>query len=202
MQTIRKSNYSRIPVFEETFDKIAGVIHSKDLLEHFDKPEDYNWHNLIRPAFFVPESKKIDDLFGDFQIKRTHIAIVVDEYGGTSGIVTLEDVLEEIVGEINDEFDEPEDMGYSKVNDNTFVFEGRTSLIDVAKVLNLDPSFFDEDKEGAETIGGMLLLINGSMPKKNSVISIKNLNFTIVNASERRIENIRISLPVNETSES
>jgi gliding motility-associated protein GldE len=202
MQTIRKSNYSRIPVFEETFDKIAGIIHSKDLLEHFDKPENYDWHKLIRNAFFVPESKKIDDLFGDFQSKRTHIAIVVDEYGGTSGIVTLEDILEEIVGEINDEFDEPEDMGYSKVNDHTFVFEGRTSLIDVAKVLNLDPSFFDEDKEGSETIGGLLLLINGSMPKKNSVICIKSLNFTIVNSSERRIENIRISLPVNESSES
>ena len=200
MQTIRISNYSRIPVFEETFDKIAGIIHSKDLLEYFDKPEDFNWHTLIRPAFFVPESKKIDDLFGDFQSKRTHIAIVVDEYGGTSGIVTLEDVLEEIVGEINDEFDEPEDMGYSKLNDNTFVFEGRTSLIDVTKVLNLEASFFDEGREGAETIGGMLLLLNGSMPKKNSVISFKGMNFTILNASERRIESIRITIPVNEST--
>ncbi len=200
MQTIRISNYSRIPVFEETFDKIAGIIHSKDLLKHFDKPEDFNWHMLIRPAFFVPESKKIDDLFGDFQTKRTHIAIVVDEYGGTSGVVTLEDVLEEIVGEINDEFDEPEDMGYSKLNDNTFVFEGRTSLIDVTKVLNLEASFFDDGREGAETIGGMLLLLNGTMPKKNTLISFKGINFTILNASERRIENIRITIPVNEST--
>ena len=200
MQTIRISNYSRIPVFEETFDKISGIIHSKDLLKHFDKPEDFNWHMLIRPAFFVPESKKIDDLFGDFQTKRTHIAIVVDEYGGTSGVVTLEDVLEEIVGEINDEFDEPEDMGYSKLNDNTFVFEGRTSLIDVTKVLNLEASFFDDGREGAETIGGMLLLLNGTMPKKNTLISFKGINFTILNASERRIENIRITVPVDEST--
>ncbi len=194
MQLIRESNYSRIPVFEETFDKIAGLIHSKDLLEHFDKKADFDWHSLIRPAFFVPESKKIDDLFGDFQTKRTHMAIVVDEYGGTSGIVTLEDVLEEIVGEINDEFDEPEDMGYSKVNDHTFVFEGRTSLIDVIKVLNLNPTFFDEEREGAETIGGLLLVLNGSMPKKNTVIFFKGINFTIVNSSERRIENVRVTL--------
>lgn len=202
MQTIRISNYSRIPVFEETFDKIAGIIHSKDLLEHFDKPENYNWHGLIRSAFFVPESKKIDDLFADFQTKRTHIAIVVDEYGGTSGIVTLEDVLEEIVGEINDEFDEPEDMGYSKVNDTTFVFEGRTSLNDVTKVLNLDPSFFEEERENTETIGGLLLVINGAMPKKNTIINFKGINFTIVNSSERRIENVKITLPISETTAS
>jgi putative hemolysin len=200
MQLIRQSNYSRIPVFEETFDKIIGIIHSKDLLEHFDKPEDFDWHPIMRPAFFVPESKKIDDLFGDFQTRRTHIAIVVDEYGGTSGIVTLEDVLEEIVGEINDEFDEPEDMGYSKLNDSTFIFEGRTSLIDVSKVLHLDPSFFDDFRESAETIGGLLLVISGTMPKKNSTINIKGLNFTVLSASERRIENIRVTLPISETA--
>jgi putative hemolysin len=202
MAVIRQSNYSRIPVYEETFDKVVGIIHSKDLLEYFDKQDDFDWHPLLRPAFFVPESKKIDALFGDFQTRRTHIAIVVDEYGGTSGIVTLEDVLEEIVGEINDEFDEPEDMGYTKENDNTFVFEGRTSLSDLCKILGLEQTFFDERRENAETIGGLLLILNGAMPKKNAVLDFRGITFTIVNASERRIENIKVLLPKVETSAS
>jgi CBS domain containing-hemolysin-like protein len=195
MAILRQSNYSRIPVYEETFDKVVGIIHSKDLIEHFNKAEGFDWHPIIRPAFFVPESKKIDDLFADFQTRRTHIAIVVDEYGGTSGIVTLEDVLEEIVGEINDEFDEPEDMGYTRVSENIYIFDGRTSLNDVCKILDTDPAFFDDTRESAETIGGLLLVLNGIMPKKNTVLHFKGLSFTIINSSERRIETVKVTLP-------
>ena len=190
---IKNSNYSRVPVFEETFDKIAGIIHSKDLIEHFDKKDDFNWHSLLRPAFFVPENKKIDDLFSEFQSRRTHMAIVVDEYGGTSGIVTLEDVLEEIVGEINDEFDEPEDLGYTKVNDDTFIVEGRTNIFELCKIFDLDYEYFDEIKETAETIAGLMIILNGSIPKKNSVINYKQISFNIVNSSERRIEKIKVT---------
>ena len=190
---IKNSNYSRVPVFEETFDKIAGIIHSKDLIEHFDKKNDFNWHSLLRQAFFVPENKKIDDLFTEFQSRRTHMAIVVDEYGGTSGIVTLEDVLEEIVGEINDEFDEPEDLGYTKVNDDTFIVEGRTNIFELCKIFDLDYEYFDEIKETAETIAGMMIILNGSIPKKNSIINYKQISFNIVNSSERRIEKIKVT---------
>lgn len=190
---IKNSNYSRVPVFEETFDKIAGIIHSKDLIEHFDKKNDFNWHSLLRQAFFVPENKKIDDLFTEFQSRRTHMAIVVDEYGGTSGIVTLEDVLEEIVGEINDEFDEPEDLGYTKVNDDTFIVEGRTNIFELCKIFDLDYEYFDEIKETAETIAGMMIILNGSIPKKNSIINYKQISFNIVNTSERRIEKIKVT---------
>jgi putative hemolysin len=190
---IKSSNYSRVPVFEETFDKIVGIIHSKDLIEHFDKKRDFNWHSLLRPAFFVPENKKIDDLFTEFQSRRTHMAIVVDEYGGTSGIVTLEDVLEEIVGEINDEFDEPEDLGYTRVNDDTFIVEGRTNIFELCKIFDLDYEYFDEIKETAETIAGLMIILNGSIPKKNSVINYKEISFNIVNSSERRIEKIKVT---------
>jgi len=192
-EIIKNSNYSRVPVFEETFDKIAGIIHSKDLIEHFDKKNDFNWHSLLRQAFFVPENKKIDDLFTEFQSRRTHMAIVVDEYGGTSGIVTLEDVLEEIVGEINDEFDEPEDLGYTKVNDDTFIVEGRTNIFELCKIFDLDYEYFDEIKETAETIAGMMIILNGSIPKKNSIINYKQISFNIVNTSERRIEKIKVT---------
>ena len=202
MKVLKDSNYSRIPVYEDSFDKVMGILHSKDLIEHFDKNDSFNWHPLLRPAFFVPESKKIDDLFGDFQTKRTHIAIVVDEYGGTSGIVTLEDVLEEIVGEINDEFDEPDDMSYTKENDYTFVFEGRTSLNDVCKVLNLEPFFFEDSRDTAETIGGFLLVIHGVIPKKNTIIPFNDISFQIIKASERRIESIKVVLPKTESSHS
>ena len=202
IELLRDSNYSRIPVYEESLDKISGVIHTKDLIEHFDKDDSFDWHALMRTAFFVPENKKIDDLFAEFQNRRTHMAIVVDEYGGTSGLVTLEDVLEEIVGEINDEFDEPEDSGYTKVSDSIYIFDGRTSINDVYRVLDIDSSIFDEIRGGAETIAGMLLVINGTMPKKNAVISCKGFTFMVVNSSERRIETVKITLPKTEISAS
>lgn len=197
---LRNSNYSRIPVYDDSLDKIVGVIHTKDLIEHFDKSDDFDWHTLLRPAFFVPENKKIDDLFAEFQNRRTHIAIVVDEYGGTSGLVTLEDVLEELVGEINDEFDEPEDQNYTKISDSIYLFDGRSSVNDVCRVLDLDSSLFDDVRGNAETIAGMLLVINGVMPKKNSMISCKGFTFTVVNSSERRIETVKITLPKQEGS--
>lgn len=197
---LRQSNYSRVPVYDESLDKIVGVIHAKDLIEHFDKGDDFDWRALTRPAFFVPENKKIDDLFAEFQNRRTHIAIVVDEYGGTSGLVTLEDILEEIVGEINDEFDEPEDLGYTKISESIYIFDGRTSINDVYRVLSIDSSLFDEVRGGAETIAGMLLVLNGAMPKKNAVISCKGFTFMVVNSSERRIETVKVTLPKSEVS--
>lgn len=190
---LTESNYSRIPVYEENFDKVVGIIHTKDLIEHFDKAEHFDWKPLLRIPFFIPENKKIDDLFNEFQVRRTHMAIVVDEYGGTSGIVTLEDVLEEIVGEINDEFDEPEDLGYSLISEGIYLFEGKTSINDLCRVLKLDSKYFDERRGGAETIAGLVLVLNGQMPKKNTTLMYKGFSFTVVSSSERRIESIKVT---------
>jgi len=198
LQVIRSSNYSRIPVYEETFDKIIGIIHTKDLLEHFNETLDFDWITKVRSPFFVPDSKKIDMLFSEFQQKRTHMAIVVDEYGGCSGIVTLEDILEEIVGEINDEFDEPEDVSYKKLSENVFVLDGKTSVIDLCKLLELDLSYFDDIRESAETLGGMLLLVQGEIPKKGSTLFLLDYKFIIQQVSERRIETIKLIVPKNE----
>ncbi len=195
LDVLTQSNYSRIPVYEENFDKVVGVIHTKDIIEHFDKDHNFDWRTLLRTPFFIPENKKIDDLFNEFQTRRTHMAIVVDEYGGTSGIVTLEDVLEEIVGEINDEFDEPEDLGYSKISEGVYLFEGRTSINDLCRVLGVDSKYFDERRSGAETIAGLILVLNGHIPKKNTNIPYMGYTFTIVSSSERRIETVRVTAP-------
>lgn len=196
LEVFKNHTYSRIPVYEETLDKIKGVVYSKDLLEHLDKGDSFDWNTVVRPSFFVPENKKIDDLFNDFKSKRTHMAIAVDEYGGTVGIVTLEDVMEEIVGEIQDEFDEPDDSNYIQIDQYTYQFDGKTSINDVCKVIGLDADFFDEKRGGAETVAGLLLILNGTaMPKANTEIIYNNYKFVIVSASKRRIEQIQITLP-------
>ena len=189
---IISSGYSRIPVYKDNFDNVTGVLYIKDLLPHLKKNK-FNWKKLTRTPFFVPESKMIDDLLKEFQIKKIHLAIVVDEYGGTSGIVTLEDIIEEIVGEINDEFDDDGKV-YSKLDDKNYVFEGKTPLTDIIKVLNIEADFFNEIKGDSDTLAGLILEINGKIPIKNDVIKFKNYKFTIESSDKKRVKRIKLSI--------
>ncbi|MFH0866888.1 MAG: gliding motility-associated protein GldE [Bacteroidota bacterium] len=193
MNIILDSGYSRIPVYKENFDSIAGILHIKDLLPHLGKEADFNWQSLIRPAFFVPESKKINDLLQEFREKKNHMAIVVDEYGGTSGVLTMEDIIEEIVGEINDEFDTDEVI-FSKLDEKNFVFEGKTLLNDFCKIIKINPGTFDEKKGDSDTIAGLILEIEGKIPEKNDKIYYKNFIFTIEAADKRSIKRVKITL--------
>ena len=192
MNQINKNGYSRIPIFDDTIDKIEGILYIKDLLSHLEESEDFEWQSLLRPAFFIPESKKIDDLFKDFQEKQVHMAIVIDEYGGTSGLITMEDVIEEIVGEINDEFDEESAIAYNKLDKNTFVFEGKTSLHDFCKITDTDISVFDEIKGESESLGGLLLELNTKLPNAGEKIRFEKFLFTVVAVDQRRIKRVRI----------
>ncbi|OQY02047.1 MAG: hypothetical protein B6I20_07245 [Bacteroidetes bacterium 4572_117] len=189
---IKKHNYSRIPVFSETFDNIKGVLYIKDLLPHYHKNK-FHWQSLLRPPYFVPESKKINDLLLDFQSKKIHMAVVIDEYGGTSGIVTLEDVLEEIVGEIADEFDEA-DLFYKKIDDNNYIFEGKTLLNDFFKILDISDDVIDDVKGDADTLAGLILEMEGEIPETGSAIKYKNFVFKIILSDIRRIKQIEVSL--------
>ncbi|WP_158858735.1 gliding motility-associated protein GldE [Lunatibacter salilacus] len=194
MDKINKSGYSRIPVYEETIDNILGILYIKDLLNYIEKNEDFEWQNLIRKGFFVPENKKVDSLLKDFKKKRVHMAIVVDEYGGTSGLITLEDLIEEIIGEINDEFDDDEEIIYQKIDDSTYIFEGKVSLNDFCKKLDLDNQVFDEVKGDSESLGGLLLEINSNLPKNGTKIKYKNFDFLILAVDTRRIKKVKITL--------
>lgn len=197
---VTESGYSRIPVFQETFDKIEGILYVKDLLPHLDKSSDFKWQKLIRPAFFVPENKKINDLLQEIREKKIHLAIVVDEYGGTSGIVTLEDVVEEIVGEISDEFDSPEDeIEYNKIDDHHYIFEGRTSINDFCKIVGVDDHVFDSVKGEADSIAGLMLELHGRMPEKNTVVSYLEYDFKVLTVDKRRIKMINVT--INEKTE-
>ncbi len=192
MDQINKRGYSRLPIYNETVDKIEGILYIKDLLPHLEKEDDFSWQSLLRPAFFVPESKKIDSLFKDFQEKHVHMAIVVDEYGGTSGLVTLEDIIEEIVGEINDEFDEENEIAYNKLDSNTYIFEGKTSLNDFCKIIEDDISLFEEVKGESESLGGLLLEINSKLPHAGDKIKFNRFVFTVVAVDQRRIKRVRV----------
>ena len=193
MDIVNKEGASRIPVYEEDLDKIKGILYVKDLLPFIEQEEEFKWQELLRPAYFVPESKMIDDLLKDFQEKRVHIAIVVDEYGGTSGLLTMEDILEEIVGEISDEFDE-EDEIYQKIAEDTYDFEGRTSINDMCKVLKVDTAIFDEIRGESESIGGMLLEEFSKIPNTGEFVNYENFNFTILAVDKRRIKKVRIKI--------
>lgn len=194
LKTIVESGYSRIPVYENSFDTIVGVIYIKDLLAHIKENDDYNWSTLIRQPFFVPENKKLDDLLEEFQEMKMHLAIVVDEYGGTSGIVSLEDILEEIVGEISDEFDD-EDITYSKLDENNFVFDGKTLLNDIFKITNIDSNqFFGNEKIDAETLAGLVIEIAEKIPQKNERINYKNIVFSIEASDKRRVKRVKLSI--------
>jgi putative hemolysin len=191
LNIITSSGYSRIPVFNDTFDNVEGILYVKDLLPHFDKPTDYKWQSLLRPPFYVPENKKIDDLLKEFQKLKVHMAIVVDEYGGTSGIVTLEDILEEIVGDIIDEFDE-DDQLYARVNETTYLFDGKTQLNDFFRICTLDNHFLDDVKGEADTIAGLLLEMKGDFPLVHEKLTYKNIDFVVEALDKRRIIKIKV----------
>lgn len=191
---IVKKGYSRNPVYHENVDEIVGVLYAKDLLPHLNK-KSFVWQNLIRAPYFVPENKKLDDLLKEFQEKKNHLAVVVDEYGGTSGIVTLEDVIEEIVGDINDEFDD-EDLFYTKIDAHNYLFEGKTNLKDFYKILDLENTeLFDDNKGESETVAGFVLEVYGKFPKKNEVIHFKNYSFKIEAMDKKRIKKIKVTIP-------
>lgn len=191
MQCVVENNYSRIPVYQDNSDNVRGILYIKDLLPHLSKGNNFRWQSLIRPPYFVPETKKIDDLLREFQENKVHIAIVVDEFGGTSGIVTLEDILEEIVGEINDEYDDDE-KSYVRINNNTFVFEGKTLLSDFYKILKLDDEIFKEVEGDADTLAGLLLEIKGDFPKLHEKIDYQDFTFEILAMEERRISKVKV----------
>lgn len=191
MDRINKCGYSRIPIYRETIDNIEGVLYVKDLLPYLDQDEAFEWQKLLHKGFFVPESKKIDMLLKEFQEKRVHMAIVVDEYGGTSGLITLEDIIEEIVGEINDEFDD-NDVHYNKLDDNTYIFEGRTSLNDFCKIIDEDSTLFEGVKGESESLGGLLLEIHSKLPRAGEKIYFDNYVFTVVAVDHKRIKRIRV----------
>ena len=182
--------YSRLPVYRENLDTIEGILYVKDLLAHLKEPQNFAWQSLIRPAYFVPETKKINDLLEEFQVKKVHMAIIVDEYGGTSGIVTMEDILEEIVGEINDEYDEKEEV-YTKLSNNTYIFEACTLLNDFIKIVDADPDSFKDIEGEADTLAGLILEIKGELPRKNDVITYQSHKFTILEVDNRRIKKIK-----------
>ena len=191
LRCIVENNYSRIPIYQNSIDDIRGILYIKDLLPHLGKPATFRWQSLIRPPYFVPETKKIDDLLREFQANRVHIAIVVDEFGGTSGIVTLEDILEEIVGEINDEYDE-EEKSFVRINANTYVFEGKTLLSDLYKVLKIDDDTFDEIEGDADTLAGLMLELKGDFPAIHEKLEYKNFTFEILELDERRISKVKV----------
>lgn len=192
--------YSRIPVYEESRDNIKGILYIKDLLPYLKQGDEFKWQNLIRPAFFVPETKKIDDLLHDFQINKIHIAIVVDEFGGTSGIVTMEDIIEEIVGEINDEYDE-EVRTYIKLSDNSYLFEAKTFLTDFYKVLKIDSDEFEDIAADADTLAGLILELKGEFPVQQEVLFYKNYRFEIVEMDSRRILKVKVTVLPKEHKE-
>ena len=191
IKCVVENNYSRIPVYQDSIDNIRGILYIKDLLPHLSKPANFRWQSLIRPPYFVPETKKIDDLLRDFQENKVHIAIVVDEFGGTSGLITLEDILEEIVGEINDEYDE-EEKTYVRVNANTYIFEGKTLLTDFYRILKLDDDVFEEVEGDADTLAGLLLELKGDFPKTHERIDYRNFKFEIVELDGHRIAKIKV----------
>lgn len=192
--------YSRIPVYEESRDNIKGILYIKDLLPYLDKDADFKWQNLIRPAYFVPETKMIDDLLRDFQANKIHIAIVVDEFGGTSGIVTMEDIIEEIVGEINDEYDE-EERTYVKISENVYIFEGKTLLSDFYKLAEIDPDDFESVAGDADTLAGLLLELKGEFPVLHEVINFNRYRFEILEMDARRIVKVKVTVGTEKEKE-
>ncbi|WP_417352535.1 gliding motility-associated protein GldE [Flavobacterium alkalisoli] len=189
---ILDKGFSRIPVYRDNIDQIEGVLFIKDLIPHIDK-EEFNWQEIIRPPFFVPENKKLDNLLKEFQTMKNHLAIVVDEYGGTSGLISLEDILEEIVGDISDEFDD-EDIIYSKIDDKNYLFDGKISLKDFYRVTDVEEEEFEEAKGEAETLGGFILEISGNFPKKGQKITFNDNIFTVESVDKRRIKQIKVTL--------
>ncbi len=193
LKKVEELHYSRLPVYKTSLDEVVGVLNTKDLQAHLQQPEDFDWHVLLRHPFFVPETKLIEDLLKDFQTKRIHFAIVVDEFGGTSGIVTMEDILEEIIGEIKDEFDE-EEGNIRKINENTFVFEGKTTINDACKAMKIPLDTFDSVKGDSESMAGLVLELSGEFPSTNTVLSTGDFEFTVLEAYKNRIMEVQVSI--------
>jgi len=193
LKCVTDLHYSRLPVYREDLDNVAGIIHTKDLLPYIDQPDHFDWHSLIRPPYFVHEQKLIEDLLRDFQAKRIHFAIVVDEFGGTSGIVTLEDILEEVIGEIKDEFDD-EEAEYKKIDEDNYIFEGRTMINDVCKVMQLPADAFDVVRGESDSLAGLVLELAGEIPYPSQVIVSGDFEFTVLDVVRNRIEKIKVSI--------
>ncbi len=194
---IIESGYSRIPVYNDTPDTITGILYIKDLLPYLSENDSFNWESLVRPPFFIPENKPINDLMQEFQEKKIHMAVVVDEYGGTSGIITLEDIIEEIVGEINDEFDiEAENTFYSRIDAHNYVFEGKTTINDMCRVLGIDDRIFDESKGESESLAGLILELAGEIPATGQTFSLGEFTFRIEAVDKRRIKKVKITTPL------
>ena len=197
LEDILSSGYSRVPIYREAIDKISGILYVKDLLPYLDKEDDFKWQSLIREPFFVPENKKNDDLLKEFQHRKIHLAVVVDEFGGISGIVTLEDVIEEIVGEINDEFDD-DDLVYSKLDDHNYVFEGKISLNDLSRKIGIESDLFElASGREADTLAGFLIEYTGNIPKKGEEVKFKDYIFTVESADNRKIKRVKVTVPVS-----
>ena len=195
-QKVEELHYSRLPVYRGSLDDLAGMIHTKDLVNYLNEPDDFDWHKLIRAPYFVHEHKLIEDLLHEFQQKRIHFAIVVDEFGGTSGIVTLEDIMEEVIGDIRDEFDEEENAS-SRLGDGSYVFEGRTMLNDVCKAMDLPVDTFDRVKGDSDSLAGLILELSGKIPKVNDIIPCGDFEFTILDADSSRIKKVKVTVKMN-----
>jgi putative hemolysin len=193
VKKVEELHYSRLPVFKEELDDVVGIIHTKDLLPHLGEPENFDWHSLMRQPYFIHEQKMIEDLLHEFQLKRIHFAVVVDEFGGTSGIVTLEDIMEEIIGDIKDEFDE-EDIPYQKLDDYNYVFDGKIMINDVCKVMELPLETFDEIRGESETLAGLVLELAGEIPAVNNVISNGDFEFTVLAIEKNRLQKIKVTI--------
>lgn len=190
---VEELHYSRLPVYKNSLDEITGIVNTKDLIPYLNHPDDFDWHSLIRPPYFVPEPKLIEDLLKDFQQKRIHFAVVVDEFGGTSGIVTMEDILEEVIGDIKDEFDE-EETGNKKLNDNEYTFEGRTMIHDVCKMMKLPMDFFDDKRGESDSLAGLVLELAGEFPPENSIVAYKDFTFTVLQTEHNRIKQVKVNI--------
>jgi gliding motility-associated protein GldE len=197
MKIVKDSGYSRLPIYKEELDTIIGILYVKDLLSHTEESESFEWQNLIRNTMlFIPESKKIDELLREFQLKRTHMSVIVDEFGGTAGIATLEDIMEEVVGDIKDEFDQEEEVDYIKISDNNYIFEAKTLLNDVCRVIGENTSLFDNIKGEADSLGGLILEVTGTIPTIEKEISSQHITLKVISVTKRRIE--KISLTIHE----
>jgi gliding motility-associated protein GldE len=195
LNIIRTSGFSRIPIYHEDFDNITGVLYVKDLLAHIKKSDDFEWQEVVRTnVLYVPESKRINELLKEIQKRRLHMAIVVDEYGGSAGIVTLEDIMEEVIGEIKDEFDDEKEVEYLKIDDHNYIFEGKTLINDVCKIIGVDTYIFDDIRGESDSLAGLILEILGKIPTVDKEITIKNFKFKIISVSNRRIEKVNISI--------
>jgi len=193
-QTIIDSGFSRIPVYKEDLDDIVGIMYAKDTLEYLAREKTFNWKKLLRKPYFVPETKKIDDLLREFQKRRIHLAIVFDEFGGTMGLITMEDILEEVLGEIQDEYDSTDEIDFQQIDLNNYTFEGKTLLNDISRVLKIDGAVFEEVKGDADSLAGLILEITGEMPDKNQEVVYEQFKFNVMSVSEDRIEKVKVTI--------